>query len=344
MPGAFIRRSRHGTVFHFRRRVPRQLQAMLGRTHINASMGTIDRREALVRARRLAVDTDRVFAELHRMANPKRPSSSPVITVGLVYKFGQVHIRTEPHDSEADREKAHELARELASRVGPNQAQPAPAIDPVTQPGKSLGDAVDEFLAGIAKPKTFRTYRTALKRKAIPYFGADTPVSTIDQTWFARYVREIFADPKGAHNTKQGYINAFTSMFSMLRAMDPHGTAALTTKRLIPPNPTPDDEQRDAFSFDDLRVLLANACRFKRTEPHKYWVTVASTFMGGRIEELAQAELAADLRQEPQSGRWFLDVNERVDRDGVKRKSRKKDASRRSLPIHSALQKRGLVQ
>lgn len=49
----FIQRSRHGTVYHFRRRVPKDLTAPLGRGEIVVSLHTEVRTTALRRARAL---------------------------------------------------------------------------------------------------------------------------------------------------------------------------------------------------------------------------------------------------------------------------------------------------
>jgi uncharacterized protein DUF6538 len=57
----FIQRSRHGTVYHFRRRVPRDLAARYGRGQIIVSLQTELRAVALRRARALAAATDTLF-------------------------------------------------------------------------------------------------------------------------------------------------------------------------------------------------------------------------------------------------------------------------------------------
>ena len=54
MAAGFILRSRHGTVFHFRRRVPKDLVERLGRTHIVVSLRSAVCGQARERARVLA--------------------------------------------------------------------------------------------------------------------------------------------------------------------------------------------------------------------------------------------------------------------------------------------------
>ncbi len=64
MAGDFIQRSRHGTVFYFRRRVPLELRRRLGRQHFYVSLRTEELAKARRRAPVLAVATDRLFSEL----------------------------------------------------------------------------------------------------------------------------------------------------------------------------------------------------------------------------------------------------------------------------------------
>jgi len=51
----------------------------------------------------------------------------------------------------------------------------------------------------------------------------------IDQELFAAFVNDVFGDER-AHSTKVGYVNAFTSLFSCLRARYPNAACALSTK------------------------------------------------------------------------------------------------------------------
>ena len=75
MTGNFIQRSRHGTVFHFRRRVPLDLREVVGQLHIYVSLRTEERRVAIIRARLLAVRTDQLFSDLRTMPRDTRPKT-----------------------------------------------------------------------------------------------------------------------------------------------------------------------------------------------------------------------------------------------------------------------------
>lgn len=322
--------------------MPEDVQHIVKKRQLYQSLTTSDRREAIIRARALASRTDMLFAKLREMAKKKNEA----LRVEMTLEIGEdelglprVRLQTDAHDTADDKEKAFVLVQEFVeARQSASRQQVA------TIPGKALSAAVAEFLAdGVTKGKTFRTYRTALHQQAVPFFGADTAISSIDQERFAEFVKHVFADQTRAHSTKQGFVNAFTSMFSWLRARYPKHVAILTTKKLIPPSKGAEDEQRDAFSLDQIRVLFENANRYRTEKPHKFWVTVAMAFFGCRIEELAQVNLATDFKNDGDSGIWYFEFNEQPDPDGVQRKSIKKPASKRAAPIHSALIRHGFL-
>lgn len=73
MAASYLLRSRHGTVWYFRRRIPDGLRAALGKLHLYRSLGTANYRVAVTRARALAVQTDRLFARLLQMTEKKIP-------------------------------------------------------------------------------------------------------------------------------------------------------------------------------------------------------------------------------------------------------------------------------
>jgi hypothetical protein len=60
----FLTKSRHGTVYYFRRRVPKHAQAAIGGPFLVRSLETTERRVAVIRARSLAVQTDFIFQKI----------------------------------------------------------------------------------------------------------------------------------------------------------------------------------------------------------------------------------------------------------------------------------------
>ena len=70
----FLTRSRHGSVCYFGRPVPKELQAAIGKPFLVRTLGTTDRRTAIVPARSLAVQLELIFQST-RMATKHRPDS-----------------------------------------------------------------------------------------------------------------------------------------------------------------------------------------------------------------------------------------------------------------------------
>lgn len=60
----------------------------------------------------------------------------------------------------------------------------------------------------------------------------------------------------------------------------------------------------------ELETVFRHVLRYRATEPAKWWVTVASAFLGTRIEELAQAHLDGDFLRDEESGIYYLQVDE----------------------------------
>lgn len=395
--GAFLQRSRHGTTFFFRRRVPDDLRVILGRNQLYRSLGTAELRPALAQARRLAAETDELFTRLRDMTKrqppgsgehmpygdvwgswgrpekaekgPKRlPSSSsmpdplPASVTALQRPFDAsvsqgagtrvnytivvtedtaAGTRTTEVTVDPDKPGDQEAALAMIERIKGNAAVSAPAV--ARAPVITLSKLVDEFLQTLRSSKTVRAYRTALVHHFLPHFGADTDIQDVDQDAFAVWVKKVFDDETRGHATKQGYVNAVTSMFSWRAATNSKTTPALSTKKLIPQKEEAAADERDPFEPRELAAVLKNAATYRKVEPHKFWITVCVAFMGCRIEELAQANLHTDLRHDSASDIYYISVNQDADPDGVKRKALKKPSSKRVVPIHSALIRHGLL-
>ena len=73
-------------------------------------------------------------------------------------------------------------------------------------------------------------------------------------------------------------------------------------------------------------------------------MTLATAFLGCRVEELAQLNLNTDLKHDTETDVWYLVFAETPDADGVLRKSLKKLSSWRNVPIHSALVRHGFIE
>jgi hypothetical protein len=73
MASNFLQRSRHGSVYYFRRRIPADLRARGLPRQIFRWLHTSDRRAAIILARALALQSDHLFDQVRSMAKPKFP-------------------------------------------------------------------------------------------------------------------------------------------------------------------------------------------------------------------------------------------------------------------------------
>jgi hypothetical protein len=110
MAAEFLQKLPHGTVYFFRRRVPDDLQAVLGRRQLYKSLCTTCRREAVIRARALAAKTDQDFHHLRAMSK-RGKQKQHTISVGYTMSYdpesGVIRLETAPHDTDDDKEKAN---------------------------------------------------------------------------------------------------------------------------------------------------------------------------------------------------------------------------------------------
>ncbi len=132
--------------------------------------------------------------------------------------------------------------------------------------------------------------------------------------------------------------NTWNNRLSMLRQVFQHAATA----GLIPSNPADNalrlkknkTAPRAPYSDDDARRILSAAR--KETSPSLRWAHWIMAFTGMRVGEVLQLH-GADVQQDPRSGVWFIDVNERSEDKSVK------NAMPRHVPIHPALMAEGFL-
>ena len=135
----FLQRSRHGTVYHFRRRVPKDLVALLGRSQIVVSTHTEVRTLALRRARALLLATDDLFQDLRRMGKPRTSPQIYSTDYGIAIEWDpttgalkSLEIKdAKPEDQAAIDSHIRTLGDRSAVAVA---AAPAPRESPHTPP------------------------------------------------------------------------------------------------------------------------------------------------------------------------------------------------------------------
>lgn len=337
MAAKFLIKSRHGTIYYFRRRVPEAAQHVIGRRVLVRSLETSDRRVAVVRGRALAAQTDSIFQRLAMTTNSNAPDG---FTFNYEMKFdlnelgmpSSLYVKAEPEEQDAVNSTIR-AALEATSGRG-STVKPA-------SPQKAFSEAINEYFSKAQiKAQTKATYRSKLNH-AKQFFGESTDVLGIDQAGFVRYCDHVIATI--TNTTSQGhYITTVATFLNWYRVRSA-GLPALTTKTLVPKKDSPESEERDAFTLEQLGFIFENAKQYRRTNPHKFWASIAPAFLGCRIEELCQVHLKSDLVKDEEAGIWYLVFDGRPDPDGAMRKSMKKASSWRRAPIHTTLVHHGFI-
>jgi hypothetical protein len=345
MAANFLQKSRHDSVFYFRRRVPADLSGAIGKRQIYKSLDTTDRREAIIRARALATYTDEVFARFRAMSkkNTFRTEYKIHFSFDTMGRPTAVEVEADPGEHEAAQKALETVVNGLPSL---QQSSPVPEAQPSlpasTLVDPTLAEGIAQYLSKVdVKPTTRASYKTKLAY-LVGTVGADTSLFSIDQARFVILAETIVADDSRHDQTKGDYITIICGFLNWHRLRK--GLPPLTAATLKPKRMTPALLDREAFTIEHLRVLFESAAAYRFSEPHKYWATVGVAFLGCRVEELAQVNLHTDLRQDPTSGVWYLAFEETADADGVVRKSLKKHSSWRHVPIHSALVHHGFIE
>ncbi len=147
----------------------------------------------------------------------------------------------------------------------------------------------------------------------------DTYLASIRQ--FLGWAYESFGD--------QGFpsLPLKTIQYTGARAAGIHGQRALT-----------DDELKRLFEGSEMRAMAA-----KPADSFRCWLPMLGLYTGARVNELCQLNPQTDIRQEPGTGIWYLDItNEGEAAIGVTKHVKNK-VSKRRVPVHSALLAAGFV-
>jgi hypothetical protein len=338
MAGLFLTKSRHGSIYYFRRRVPQAAQQHVGKRVLVQSLETSDRRAAVIRSRALATQTDATFQRI-AMAIKSDPSEGFTFNYEMRINFHEsgapssLHVNAEPHEEEAVNSA---IRTALAGKRGHGSMISAP------KPQKPFSDAIPEYFSkSQTKAQTKATYRSKLDH-AKKFFGDSKCVLEIDQADFVGYCDHVSATVP--NTTSQGhYMTTVATFLNWFRVREA-GLPALTTKTLVPKRDSPESDDRDAFTLEQVGMVFENAKRYRLSNPHKFWASIAPAFLGCRIEELCQIHLKTDLVNDAEAGVWYLIFDGRPDPDGVVRKSMKKVSSWRHAPIHASLIQHGFIE
>jgi integrase len=338
----FLTRSRHNSIYYFRRRIPKDISHIFKNNLLLKSLSTSSKRIAVVLARNLASQTDNLFEEI-RIMNKKtgnNPLASLILNVDINSRgeLTAFTVDAQPHEAEAAQKIITTL---LTHNTTNNTTAPLHAqLNAPISPAMDFQGYIDEYLkkAGL-KANTIANYKSKLEF-AKKFFGAETNLLEITQLNFVQLAEHVKSQIKNT-TTQSLYIQVVVSFINwhLIR----NGKPKLTSETLIPKRKTPEHHDRDAFSLDDMRIIIVNAFKYSNRQPYKWWSTLAVAFSGCRIEEICQVNLDTDLIHDSENNIWYFSFDENSEIDGSTKKSIKKLTSWRKMPIHSVLVKMGFI-
>ena len=246
MAGLFLTKLRHGSIFYFRQRVPQAARQHIGRGASAQSLETSDRRTAVIRSRALATQTDAIFQRI-AMATKSVPSEGFAFNYEMRIDFHEsgapssMHVNAEPHEEEAVNSAIRTV---LAGKRGHGSMNSAPTAQ------KPFSYAIPEYFSkSQTKAQTKATYRSELDH-AKKFFGDSKCVLEIDQADFVGYCDHVLATVPNT-TLQDHYMTTVATLLNWFRIREA-GLPALTTKTLVPKRDSPESDDRDAFSLEQL--------------------------------------------------------------------------------------------
>jgi integrase len=313
--------------YHFRLRVPADLQSFIGRTELHRSLRIESPRQARTLAQSILTQVEAAFANIRH----RRAQGAP-----------------EPElESLAKTLYAETLPKTRAARI----TQHAYGTRSNCNAPQSLRDAIDAFVTDRSprwEPKTLLMHRASLD--LFTTLVGDKRLAAIDRqdcraardllcrlpaNLTKRYAGIPLAELAGrglapmSPKTVNRNLSAISAMFNWCVR---EGLLSDSPARglLVQINRRPDLE-RDAFSPEELRGIFA---ALSTQAGARYWLPRIALYSGMRLEEIAQLR-PADLREV--AAVWCFDVN------GDHGKKLKTAGSARLVPIHPDLIAAGLL-
>lgn len=339
-------------VWYYRTRIPSDLRVSFAHSQIRRSTKTTDKRLALVRARQLAAHAASLFQGMRMHCNiaPSNPAFSLLYKADLTALGLGVHEVQYDSSNEADKAEVERLTERIHGLV--STARPM-----ANKASTALSAVIAEFIAEerrTLRPATMEKYEHSLH--CFLELSGDMPITAVSQTTLGAFKRQAARLPKHAAKnpaTRGKSVPELAAMdhpdviadrtlnthlrnvVSFMRWAKGHYSAvqALTSDKLAISIKTRADEERAVFSDDDLAKIFGAS--FIKLRDHKKWLLLMGVYSGARIEELCQLNLGADVHQE--QGVWVFNFNDLDD------KNLKTKASKRKVPIHTALLQLGLL-
>lgn len=350
MAGNYLKQSRHGSVLYFRRRVPDDLRACLGKPYLTKTLGTGTRRDAIILAREYAVKTDNLFHQIRTMS--KDDQTPGTIRVNYDFYFDMKEMLITVKDAKPEDQAAinSNIATALQNLPPGVPAALAPTTLQKPRSDKTIMQVWEEYkthqLAKGAQDDMKGGWRDEGRVKAdhwphvrdfINHVGGDKPIVEVTEEEVIDFHLWVMNNPEvQAANSKKKKLVRAGALFRFAKGR----------RRLIR------DDFSDLFMFDgkikknpyqkfehDDLVTLFESDMYRTggfESSSEYWLPLLGLFTGARLNELCQL-LKSDIGR-----REGIDTILIIDDEENKRL--KTDASRRIVPIHSKLIDLGFLE
>lgn len=213
----------------------------------------------------------------------------------------------------------------------------AAPILPAAQPMVTWSQVFDQWKkAAKRRPKTADEFERILK--SLERFAQSKTPDTLVKKDLIEFRDHLLISQQS--KTVEKKISIVRTLFRL--AVRDDLLAADPTDGVIVSMPKTSKKTRVGFTLDELDIIFASDLFLMRNSVRQehgaavYWMPMISLYSGARIEEIAQLRVA-EIKQAPGYGPYFDITDEGEDSE------LKNDASRRRVPIHSALIEAGLL-
>lgn len=322
------------TSYYFRVAVPQDLRHLFPVIEIRRSLKTKDKKSAKLLATKWAGSVDSLFTKIR----------SGIFTEQQIQEMIQKDISL----------------RSPVPHIPFAPAHPTPPAPRLPKP-KMLEKVIEDFLrenmlmgkwtekTGIEITNSLKMFREVL---------GNVPIREIDRKRMVDYTEQLSRLPANMHK-KVAYRDKTVHQMLKMKVPDPMSTASVNkylsranslliwTMRqgFIDRNPADglniadktirEDEERNAFSLDDIKRIRATLPPYPSDEPERYFVPLIGMYSGARINEICQLYME-DIREV--EGVMCFDINDEKD------KRLKTISSRRIIPVHPRLVEIGFLE
>lgn len=315
---------KRNNTFYFRLRVPQDLQQYFSGGEIKRSLKTNNKQLARVAALGHQHEADRLFAYI------RSGVLTPTQIAGLIEKsftVGPKPVATKSPSKTPPRKPKSEKLSELIVKYVEEHMVQGKWKEKTHQEVTSALELAVSILGDVSAKSIDRSvmvdYLGKLKRLPVNMRKSGKPVkkllgqenkSTLSQRTINKYITRISS--LFIWCIRQGYL-------------DRNPAEGLSIASMVK-----EDEERKAYSVNELRKIRHTLAEHKIEAPERYFVPLVAAYCGARLNEICQLHVE-DVKQV--DGVWCFDINDEGDRQ-LKNKS-----SRRVIPVHPELVRLGLL-